>query len=557
MERFSNLVLRFGGTTIVAYAGWAQLAEIDVIVHASTFPIEHSKRARRALRRFVLGALFAFGLGACASPVGLLGGESVRPLEPEAPVLTVAIVAADDSTALPATLSVGDEQLETDETGRLSIDWRFGDTGLDISASAPGFRSAATTVADLPEDGSLTLALDPIVLTGRVVTPDGRALPGTAVKLGRATARTDAEGAFEISRAMTGELQLDRPAWQSATVAWDGTETAITLTLEPLMIRALRVAGDKAGDRETWESLLELADQTGINAFVVDTKAEGGTVFHDTEVALAHEIGAVKTFYNLDKIIQDMDDHGIYKITRIVTFQDNFLAKARPEIAARDSETGELWRNNKGIRWLDPTDRNSWDYALDLAEEACRRGFDEIQFDYIRFPSDGPVSRLVFDELRGGDGYYDKEKQEFRVMTISAFLQEAHGRLNPMGCAVAADIFAITLESSSDEGIGQAPGVFSNYIDVLSPMIYTYTYGPGWKGWDDPNEHAIELVTLALDSGIPRLEGFSIYRPWLQRAFIPDDEILAIQRVAEDRDMGWMLWSANTIFDAGHLPPPE
>lgn len=509
------------------------------------------------LRRAAFGALLVLGLSACASPLGLTAGESVRPLEPAAPTLTVAVVAADDSTALPATLTLFEEELETDETGHLTIPWRYKDETVRIAATAAGFMSGSADVADLPEDGSLTIALEPVVLSGRVVTPDGRALPGAEVSLGRSTVRTDSGGAFEISRAVAGDLMLDRPAWQSSTIEWDGAESEVSVTLEPLMIRALRVAGDKAGNKEVWNSLLELADDTGVNAFVVDTKAEGGTVFHDTDVALAHEIGAVQSFYNLDKIIQDMDDHGLYKITRIVTFQDNFLAKARPEIAARDVETGEPWRNNNGIRWLDPTDRESWDYPLDLAEEACRRGFDEIQFDYIRFPSDGPISRLEFDELTGGEGYYDKETQEFRVATISSFLEEAHSRLNPMGCAVAADIFAITLESTSDEGIGQAPGAFSNFIDVLSPMIYTYTYGPGWKGWDDPNEHAVELVTLALDSGIPRLEGFSIYRPWLQRAFIPAEEILAIQNVAEERDMGWMLWSANTLFEASHLPPPE
>ena len=99
--------------------------------------------------------------------------------------------------------------------------------------------------------------------------------------------------------------------------------------------------------------------------------------------------------------------------------------------------------------------------------------------------------------------------------------------------------------------------VLSSHVDVLSPMIYTYTYGPGWKGWEDPNDHAEELVAAALDAGIPRLEGFALYRPWLQRAFLEDSEILGIQQVAQERDMGWMLWSAGTIFDAGHLPPPE
>lgn len=511
----------------------------------------------RSLRRALLGVGFAIALGACSGPMGLMAGESVRPLEPAVPTLTIAVVAADDSTALPATVTVADGDMETDETGRLTVEWRNTDGTVSISAAAPGFVAGSAEVLELPKEGLLTLALDPVVLNGRVVTPDGRALPGTEVKLGRSKTRTDKEGAFEISRAVPGVIDLDRPAWQATTYDWNGDEVDVTVTLEPLMVRALRVAGEKAGDREAWKSLLELADTTGVNAFVVDTKAEGGTVFYDTDVSLAHEIGAVRSFYDVDKVIQDMDDHGLYKITRIVTFQDNFLAKARPAIAARDIETGEPWQNNNGIRWLDPTDRDSWEYPLDLAEDACSRGFDEIQFDYIRFPSDGPVSRLEFDELTGGEGYYDKETQTFRIETISAFLEEAHSRLNPMGCAVAADIFAITLESTSDEGIGQAPGAFSNFIDVLSPMIYTYTYGPGWKGWDDPNEHAVELVTLALDSGIPRLEGFSIYRPWLQRAFIPAEEILAIQNVAEERDMGWMLWSANTIFDATHLPPSE
>ena len=136
-------------------------------------------------------------------------------------------------------------------------------------------------------------------------------------------------------------------------------------------------------------------------------------------------------------------------------------------------------------------------------------------------------------------------------------MKEAQRRINPLGCAIAADIFAITLESSSDEGIGQSPGVFSKYVDVLSPMIYTYTYGSGWKGWDDPTEHAVELVAAALDAGIPKLRGHALYRPWLQRAFLEDSEILGVQAVAEARDMGWMLWSAGTIFDSGHLPPPE
>jgi hypothetical protein len=502
------------------------------------------------------GVIGSFVLGACAGPIGITAGESVRPLDPAVPTLTIAVVAADDSTALPSSLNVFGEAADTDNTGHLTVDWRKSDEAVEITAAAPGFEPGSVSLTELPEDGTVTLTLDPIILTGTVATPDGRPLPGTEVKLGRVSTRTDELGAFELTRAIAGDLQLSRPAWEPQGVAWDGVEASLELAMEPRMIRALRVAGDKAGNRETWAALLELADTTGVNAFVVDTKSEGGTIYHDTEVSLAHEIGAVQSHYNLSKVLQDMDDHGLYKITRIVTFQDNFLARARPAIAARDVTTGEPWLNYNGIRWLDPTDRGSWDYPLELAEEACRRGFDEIQFDYVRFPSDGPISNLEFDEL-SSENYYGSEAQEFRIETIASFLEEAHSRLNPMGCAVAADIFAITLESSSDEGIGQQPARFSEAIDVLSPMIYSYTYGPGWGGYDDPNEHATEVVTRALDAGIPKLKGFSIYRPWIQRAFIEADEILAIQQVAEDRDMGWMLWSANTSFRETHLPPPE
>ncbi len=504
-----------------------------------------------------LGAILAgLVLGACAGPIGIMAGESVRPLDPAVPTLTVAVVAADDSTALASSLELFGEVRETDETGQLTVEWRPSEELVRIAASAPGFEPGSVELAELPEGGMITLTLDPVILEGTVTTADGRPLPGVEVELGRATARTDEIGGFQMSRAVAGDLRLSRPAWEPRVVGWDGNDLSVSLTMEPRMIRALRVAGDKAGSRATWASLLELADTTGVNAFVVDTKSEDGTIYHDTEVALAHEIGAVQSHYDLAKVIQDMDDHGLYKITRIVTFQDDFLGKARPAIAARDVTTGEPWRNNKGIRWLDPTDRGSWDYPLALAEEACRGGFDEIQFDYVRFPSDGDISTLDFDELTTNN-YYSEESQKIRVDTITAFLTEAHSRLHPMGCAVAADIFAITLESRSDEGIGQSPRALSNAIDVLSPMIYSYTYGPGWGGWENPNEHATELVTRALDAGIPKLEGFSIYRPWIQRAFIEAEEILAIQQVAEDRDMGWMLWSANTSFRDTHLPPPE
>lgn len=508
---------------------------------------------RRIPSLLAASALF---LAACAGPSVLLAGESMRPPEPPPPTLSFEVVGADDLTPVVADLVVEEAVAVTDDDGLATVVWD--EKPVDVSISAAGFHDTNMTVAEQPLEGPIQIRLDPVVLNGQVTSSDGQPLPGSAVRLGRLEAVSDDDGEFTFFRAEPGPMEVDRPAWEPATLAWDGSTDTIAIELEPRMIRALRVAGDGsgAGSVTKWADLLELADNTGINAFVVDTQDESGFVYHDTDVALAYEIGAVKPSYDAKQLIADMDAHGLYKITRIVTFQSDQLARERPEIAAIDTSTGKPWVNNKNFAWLDPTDRGSWDYPLELAEEACRLGFDEIQFDYIRFPSDGPISRLSFDDL-SADDYYSEASQQLRIETIAAFLKEAHGRLNPLGCAVAADIFAITLESSSDEGIGQSPREFSSSVDVLSPMIYTYTYGSGWKGWSDPTDHAVELVEAALDAGIPRLDGYAIYRPWLQRAFLEDSEILAVQEVANARDLGWMLWSAGTIFDTGHLPPPE
>ena len=503
----------------------------------------------------VLGAL-AMVTAACAGPSTLVAGESVIQPDPPAPEIPFLILGADDLTPVVAELDSGAEVVATDVTGHGTVLWD--EEPMTVTVSAPGFHQDSVVVDALPDgDDPVQVRLEPVVLKGTVSGPDGRGLPGTTVTLGDVSTTTDVDGEFTLMRAQVGDLTVARPAWEPTTLAWDATTDEVTVDLAPRMIHALRVGGDNsgAGSDEKWAELLDLADTTEVNAFVLDTKNEAGVVLRDTEVPLAHEIGSVAEYYDLDERIKDMDEHGLYKITRIVTFQDDFLARHHPELAAIDSSTGKPWTNSRDLAWLDPTDHDSWNLALDLAEEACRRGFDEIQFDYVRFPSDGDISTLTFDDFTWDGDYYSAEATAKRVETIAAFLKAAYERLNPMGCAVAADIFAITLESSGDEGIGQEPEALSQSVDVLSPMIYTYTYRSGWMGFDDPNDHAPEVVTAALDAGIPRLDGFSIYRPWLQRYDIPDDVIMQLQDIANDRGLGWMLWSATTSFDSGFLPP--
>jgi len=500
----------------------------------------------RRLPLLVIAA--ALAASACAGSAVLVAGDPALSPEPANPILRLVVKAGDDQSALPGvTLTFGRDQLTTDGDGVVEIEWR--DEPIQFTAAAPGFEATAGNVALYPEEtGELAVVLAPLVLEGKVVGPDGRALPGTTVALNGRTAVTDGTGSFELSRARAGEVTAQRPAWEPGAATWDGGTPGLVVQLEPRNIKALRVGGDKAADPARWRQLLELADQSAVNAFVVDTKDESGWVFHESSVPLVEEIGALNVghLYDVEQLIADMDAHGLYKITRITVFQDNFLARHSPELGVTDRSTGGVWKNAKGIRWLDATDRGAWEYPLALAEEACQLGFDEIQFDYIRFPSDGDISTVQVD-----GGY----TEEVRTATVLAFLEEAHARLNPAGCAVAADIFAVTLTSDWDEGIGQRPEILSHAVDVLSPMIYTYTYSKGWNGYADPNEHPVEIVTTALESGIPLLDGFAIYRPWIQTWQLNAAEITAVQDVVEERDLGWMVWSANTLYDMSFLPP--
>ncbi len=494
-------------------------------------------------------AVMALVTSACAGTGALVAGEAVLNPEPPAPQLHLVVTAADDGTVVAgADVTVGRAVLTTDANGRVTLDWH--DEPVQYAIAAPGFSATAGSVTAYPaeSDGTVGVVMDPHILEGSVVGPDGRALPATTVEMNDRSTTTDEDGSFRLSRAVAGEIHASRPAWEPATATWDGEGLSVQITMQPRDIRALRVSGDKAADPQVWSQLLSMADQSVVNAFVVDTKDEGGWVYHASSVPTVAEIGAynAESQYDVEQLIADMDARDMYKITRITTFQDNFLAKAEPELAVRDTSTGEVWRNDKGIRWLDATDRRAWEYPLALAVEACELGFDEIQFDYVRFPSDGDISTIEVD-----GGY----TPEVRIATIEAFLEEAHARLNPLGCAVAADIFAITLTSDGDEGIGQRPEVLSSAVDVLSPMIYTYTYGRGWSGYDNPNEHPVEIVAMALDGGMPRLDGFSIYRPWIQTWQLTADEIMAVQDVVEDRGLGWMIWSANTLYDLSFLRP--
>jgi hypothetical protein len=472
----------------------------------------------------------------------LVVGESPIPPAAEIPLVTIEVV-DDKGVAVPgAAVEVSVDELftSTDASGRVAVAW--GGRPVSVSVEAGGFFPGAIAVEEFSEE-SLVLALRPVVLRGTVVDSSGFGLGGSTVVLGTREVVTDENGRFELSRARQGVISASRPGWHAAQQDWSGEALVTEITLAPRIIRGLHIGANVFADEAEWQAMLRVAEETVVNSFVIDVKDESGRVYYNSQVPLAREVGAVLPLFDLDDVIADMDAIDLYVIARIVTFQDPVVARAQIGMAVLDAE-GYAYQK-RGQYFLDPSDPDARNYGLDLAEEVCRAGVDEIQFDYVRYPDGFPES-AQFDE---------PASQVNRIATIGAFLEEASDRLHPLGCAVAADVFGFVASINYDGGIGQHFAALSGSVDVLSPMVYPSHYSTGWFGYDVPNDNPGGVVGGALDDSAARIDGPAVVRPWLQDFYYDASQVRAQIDEAESRAMGWMLWNALSNFQLDALDP--
>ncbi len=515
--------------------------------------------AAQVRSRFDVWILILCGasLAACAGPSLVVVGDPIRPAA-EIPQLEVAVR---DETGVPMPGVIVDYSgttVPTDQEGSAYSAWP--DQAVTVSLSAPGFRPVTEVVAKLPKERRIELNLEPVILTGTVTNARGIPLSDATVMLRDVSVRSDKAGEFVIERADPGLIHVKRPGYMPAEVTWEGDSDVVAVSLAPRVIRSVRATGPGTGARE-WDELLALVSATELNAIVVDAKDEGGQVFYGTTNEAAYEAGAVASTFDVAAAVADLQSADIYAITRIVTFKDDRFARAFPEIAVQ-STAGGIWQDSGGQAWLDPSNQEAWRYPLDLATELCEVGFDEIQFDYVRFPTDGDLASAVFST-----GY----DENHRVAMISGFLQKARSILNPLGCAVAADIFSVVLSTPDDQGLGQRIEELSLSADVLSPMVYASHYDSGWFGYRCPNEFPGQVVAFALDDVAGRLDGPAILRPWLEDfAFLSGPlrrqgctsthspaTVRAQIDAAESRADGWILWNASGNYSESAFEPAE
>jgi hypothetical protein len=474
------------------------------------------------------------------------------PEQPRA-VTIQATLYPNDAPLAGVNVSSGDQSAVTDAEGMATLTLLTGD---EVTGELAGHDSAGARVA---EDGTVRLELRDNVARGTVSDPDGDPIAGVRVFVdgGEAMAETDGDGVYELAGVPeAATLVYKMPGYRLHEVHTD-TSLAIDVTMEPFVARALYAPAAVFETAGRLDALLDLIERTEANAMVIDVKETDGRLYYTTDLETAAEVGAIREtpVFDLAELLPALKERGIYTIARMVSMKDNTSAAARPELAVRNSATGEPWRDNIGGAWLDPSAPGVAEYLASIAGDLADKGFDEVQLDYIRFFSDGPYD--VADTNL-------PNTQSFRLPAIQRVLRVVSERLDMTKTFLAADCFPISFIVPDDQGIGQRPEVIMPYVDYFSPMVYPSHYGPGVFGFPVPNDHPYDVIDETLQMMNEEKEGLPVViRPWIQDfgygSFPPytADQVRAEFQAAADNDAkGWMIWNARATFTESALGPP-
>ncbi len=355
--------------------------------------------------------------------------------------------------------------------------------------------------------------------------------------------RSAGDGSFTLARGAT-QLVVRKAGYQPRTVA---VVYPLQIRLQPVTPKALYLSFWAAESHKKRQQLLDLLDETGMNALVIDIKSSRGDIAYSSSLPMPQQAGAqrARTLRDLSALLAELKQRGIYSIARLVVFKDNLLARSRPDLAIR-TLSGQLWSDREQMAWVDPFQQEVWDYNIDLAEEVARMGVDEIQFDYIRFPA---KAELKFSRANTGAN---------RVAAINGFLERARQRLAPYPVMTAANIFGYICWKPQDDKIGQRLAELSAHVDYISPMLYPSGFSHGIPGYPDPVANSYEVIRRSLDqavasSGVEALR----FRPWLQafkdyafdrRSFMASEVMAQVNASDRSGSHGWMLWNAASRF---------
>ncbi len=327
-------------------------------------------------------------------------------------------------------------------------------------------------------------------------------------------------------------------------------------TRTPVKVKGIYVTGPRAGSKEYMDELIGLVDTTELNAMVIDIKNDSGEITYKMQIDDVIGIGAgVNYISDINGLIKELKEHDIYLIARIVAFKDPLLAEKKPELSLM-KKNGKSFKDKNGFRWVNPYKKEVWEYLLNVAKEAVNLGFDEIQFDYIRFATESSMKEVNF-----GEEAVNITKKEI----ITEFTKYACEQLKPLGVYVSADVYGTIIDSKVDaEIVGQSYTDMAKYLDYIYPMIYPSHYADGAYGIQYPDTKPYDLILNVLNKSRASLKELNNYdniatvRPWLQDftakwlknhiKYGPEEIRAQISGVYDAGYEEWILWNGSNNY---------
>ncbi len=364
----------------------------------------------------------------------------------------------------------------------------------------------------------------------------------------------------------------------------------VTHIAPPTAIKGIYFTSWAAGTPSFRKSLSNLLDGTILNAVVIDVKDYSGRISFAIDDPEISAIGSYeKRIPDIEEFIAELHKKGIYVIARVAVFQDPFLVKVKPKWAVVSSSTGKPWKDSGGSFWVDPTNKEIWKYIVAIARGSYAVGFDEINFDYIRFPSDGSVSTAVYSALPKGSYIYKPIENisasstivatSSKIVATSTKLVATSTRIfitgrskvirdfsaylrSELSMPISADLFGQVTSDTGDMGIGQVLENAMPYFDYIDPMVYPSHYINGFLGYEKPAKFPYEIVKYEMDQAVARSIAASssplLMRPWLQAfdlgAVYTSEMVRAQIRATYDAGLtSWILWNAGSVYDKSAL----
>lgn len=417
---------------------------------------------------------------------------------------------------------------------------------LVVGVLLAGFAAVAVTYVE----GDNVSAESVTEIAGHIRDDNGRPIANAWVTDGENYTFTDAQGVFvfDNGKVLPGSSLIASSAgFQQEHVVAPNNGNRVEIVMTVSAVRGIYFNPMLSNTPEAVANYIEIAKTTEVNAVVIDVKEN--VVYFDTDNEVFQDANMVFPILDLPWLIDEFHKNGIYVIARIVVFKDSPVAELYPQYAVIDSQTGYLWRDSHGAAWVNPLNRQMWDANIELAEEVIGLGFDEVQYDYIRFPTDGDMARAWF-----GPNF----TPERREAAIEGFLEESRTRIIPLGGRQSADVFGYTAVIDHDLGIGQNFDELAETVDYISPMIYPSHWPAGslYGVPGHPNDHPYLTVQISMTAAVGQLEGNPRQiRPWLQDFGMPGMYTYGAAEVRAQidalNDVGinsWLIWSPSNWF---------